>query len=529
MLQLFRHTLESTPILALFLVIGAGYALGRISVFGFSLGVGGVLFAGLALGAFAPGAVPPPMVGSIGLLLFLYGIGVQYGVQFFAGLRGVGQKHNVIAFIAVMGGLAVSVWGGQWIDISLRMASGVFAGAMTSTAALQAALEASHGNGDAAVGYAVAYPFGVVGPMLGLYLAGRILKPVLTPPPAPIVVSEITIDAATLAGAALSELADGPLAGVQVIGVRQGHQNRLPDPGLVLGVGDALMVSGTVAGVEAARTALGHLDPGRLMKDRSAFDGTEVFVSDAEIVGVPLGELNLAKDFPLQIAFIRRGDAMILPHPFLTLEFGDRVMAIAPPKHAADVRKLFGNSITATAEFSYVSLGMGMVLGVLLGLVPIPLPWIGSFSLGLAGGPLVMALILGRLGRVGRISWRLPLSANLVMRNYGLTIFLASVGMASGLPFVQQVGADGLPMLALGAVTVLVVVALVVILGKVFLRLPFPELLGIAAGATGNPAVLVFANRLAKSDRPNLGYAMIFPSMTIVKIVAVQVLLHLYG
>ncbi|NYS34946.1 YidE/YbjL duplication, partial [Streptococcus danieliae] len=160
-------------------------------------------------------------------------------------------------------------------------------------------------------------------------------------------------------------------------------------------MGDALMVSGTVAGVEAARTALGHLDPGRLMKDRSAFDGTEVFVSDAEIVGVPLGELNLAKDFPLQIAFIRRGDAMILPHPFLTLEFGDRVMAIAPAKHAADVRKLFGNSITATAEFSYVSLGMGMVLGVLLGLVPIPLPWIGSFSLGLAGGPLVMALILG--------------------------------------------------------------------------------------------------------------------------------------
>ena len=124
MIELFRHTLESTPILALFLVIGAGYALGRVSVFGFSLGMGGVLFAGLALGAFAPAAVPPPMVGSIGLLLFLYGIGVQYGVQFFAGLRGAGQKHNLIAFAAVMGGLAVSVWGGQWIDISLRMASG---------------------------------------------------------------------------------------------------------------------------------------------------------------------------------------------------------------------------------------------------------------------------------------------------------------------------------------------------------------------------------------------------------------------
>ena len=529
MLQLFRHTLESTPILALFLVIGAGYALGRISVFGFSLGVGGVLFAGLALGAFAPGSVPPPMVGSIGLLLFLYGIGVQYGVQFFAGLRGAGQKHNLIAFVAVMGGLAVSIWGGQWIDISLRMASGVFAGAMTSTAALQAALEASHGNRDAAVGYAVAYPFGVVGPMLGLYLAGRVLKPVLAPPPAPIIVSEIAIDRDALAGATLAELAEGPLAGVQVIGVRHGHQNRLPDPGMLIGAGDALMVAGTVAGVEAARTALGHLEPGRLMKDRRDYDGIEVFVSDAGIVGVPLGELDLFKDFPARLAFIRRGDAMILPQPFLTLEFGDRVTVIAAASHAAEVRKLFGNSITATAEFSYVSLGMGMVLGVLLGLVPIPLPWIGSFSLGLAGGPLVMALILGRLGRIGKVSWRLPLSANLVMRNYGLTIFLASVGMASGLPFLQQAGADGLPMLLLGAVTVLVVVALVVLLGKLLLRLPFAELLGIAAGATGNPAVLVFANRLAKSDQPNLGYAMIFPSMTIVKIIAVQVLLHLYG
>ncbi|PNG26760.1 aspartate:alanine exchanger family transporter [Methylocella silvestris] len=522
-----RHFLEGSQILSLFLVIGAGYAFGRIAIFGFSLGIGAVLFAGLALGAFAPHAAPPALVGTIGLLMFLYGIGVQYGDQFFKGLAGVGRKLNTLALFGVLAGLAVAVGGGMLIDISPGTAVGVFAGSMTSTAALQAALEAA-GNRDPAIGYSVSYPFGVVGPMLCLYLMNRIVKPVVPAPPPPVIVSEITIDHPHLIGETATKLAALLPADVHLMAIRRQHQNFLPMPDVILVEGDAIMIAGAEAAVAAVSEALGHVDPGRIAKDRRDFNAREFFVSDASMIGVPLDMLQLPAAFSMHIAFIRRGDAIVLPSPHTTLEYGDRVTALAPSTRLNEVRKLFGDSITATAEFSYVSLGAGMVLGVLLGLVPIPLPGIGSFSLGLAGGPVVVALILGRIGRTGRISWRLPLSANLVMRNFGLTIFLAAVGLASGAPFVTQIALNGVPLLLLGFATVLTVVLTVLSVGWLVLRLPFDELLGIAAGATGNPAILMFANKLVPSDRPSVGYAMIFPSMTIVKVIAVQVMLRLF-
>ncbi len=528
MIEMLRHALASSPILALFLVIGTGYALGRINIFGFSLGVGGVLFTGLAFGAFAPASAPPPLVGTIGLLMFLYGIGIQYGVQFFTGLRGSGLRLNLLALAAVLGSLALTLWGATLIHVSVHTAAGVFAGSGTSTAALQAALEVA-ANRDPAVGYSVAYPFGVVGPMLCMYLVSRLFKPKVPVPPPPVVMSEITIDHPHLTGETGATLASLLPADVQLMAIRRGHKNFLPSHDIDIVEGDAIMIAGTMASVDAAKAALGHADPGRVSKDRKDFDGRQFFVSKASMVGIPLTELQRAASFPMHIALIRRGDAMVLPGPHITLEFGDRVTVIAPSQNLEDVRKLFGDSMSATAEFSYISLGAGMVLGVLLGLIPVPLPGIGSFSLGLAGGTIVMALILGRIGRTGSISWRMPIAANLVIRNFGLTVFLAVVGLASGTPFVTQVASNGISLLVLGIICVLTVVLIVMTVGSLILRLPFDEVLGIAAGATGNPAILVFASRLVPSDKPAIGYAMIFPSMTIVKIIAVQVVIRALG
>src|SRR5687767_3020466 len=185
MIDTIRSLLEQSPILALFVVIGAGYALGQISVGGFSLGVGAVLFAGLGLGAIAPKAAPPGLVSSIGLIMFLYGIGIQYGRQFFQGLRGVGLKWNLLASIGVLVSLGVTLALGKAAGLSIDHSVGLFAGSLTSTPTLQAAIDAA-GNRDPAIGYSVAYPFGVVGPILCLFAFARLVKSRLAPAPQPI-------------------------------------------------------------------------------------------------------------------------------------------------------------------------------------------------------------------------------------------------------------------------------------------------------------------------------------------------------
>jgi putative transport protein len=164
-----------------------------------------------------------------------------------------------------------------------------------------------------------------------------------------------------------------------------------------------------------------------------------------------------------------------------------------------------------------------MVLGVLLGLIPIPIPGVGTVSLGIGGGPLIVALIVGRLRRTGPISWVMPLPANIVLRNFGLTLFLATVGINSGQAFVTTVAASGPLMLLIGAIVLLVTVLIVLLVGHFAMRIPFDDLLGVASGATGNPAILVYASRMAPTERTDVAYAMIFPSATIIKVVAVQV------
>ena len=205
------------------------------------------------------------------------------------------------------------------------------------------------------------------------------------------------------------------------------------------------------------------------------------------------------------------------------LEFGDRVGVLMPPEKRDEIRKHFGDSVKAAAEFSYVSLGLGMVLGVLLGLVPIPIPGVGTVTLGIGGGPLIVALILGRLRRTGPLSWVMPLPANIVLRNFGLTLFLATVGINSGQAFLTTVAQTGPVLLLIGAAVVLAPLVVILGVGRWVLRIPYDDLLGIASGATGNPAIVVYASRMAPTERPDVGYAMIFPSATILKVVGAQI------
>ncbi len=523
MIELARDILGTQPILAVFLAIGVGYLVGQVNLGGFSLGVGAVLFVGLAIGAFAPKASIIGPIGLTGLIMFLYGIGILYGRQFFEGMTGAaGIKYNALALIAVAAGLLVALGLGQVYGIKIGHTLGIFAGSMTSTATLQAALDVMQSK-EPSIGYSIAYPFGVIGPILCIYFMTRHVKPTFPPKAQKFQMGEVTLgDQYT--GRTLDDLAKDLPPDVQVTMVRKEHHNIVPSADTVLRAGDGVMlIAERAEDLSAAAQQLGKLEPGRIVKDRSALDYIRVFVGKANLVGIPLARLPLPAGFPTHLLHVRRYDMDIVPRPDLTLEFGDRVGVLMPPDRREEIRKHFGDTVKATAEFSYVSLGLGMVMGVLLGLIPIPIPGVGTVTLGIGGGPLLVALIVGKLRRTGPLLWVMPLPANIVLRNFGLALFLASVGINAGQPFVRTVAESGFTMLFIGMAVLLTTVAIVLLVGYYLMKIPYDDLVGVASGATGNPSILVYSTRMAPTERPDIGYAMIFPSMTIAKVIAVQI------
>ncbi|WP_262300319.1 aspartate:alanine exchanger family transporter [Microvirga sesbaniae] len=521
MLDLVRTLLEASPLLALFLAIAAGYALGQISFAGVSFGAGAVLFTGLIIGAIAPKAAPPGLVGTLGLVMFVYGVGIQFGPQFFSSLKGPGLKYIALATVSVVASLLMAMALAGPLGISMGTAAGLFAGSGTSTPTLQAALAAA-GNQDPAIGYSVSYPFGVVGPIILMTVMAAWVKPTFKAPSQSVRVAELTLES-TCEDRTVEEVSAILPSDLKIVAVRQHHVNAPPVAGTRLHEGDGLLLVGNPASIERAKAAMGHEEPGRISRDRANYDVARVYVSKPAFVGKGVHEIPLP-DFPVVISHVRRGDADIMASSDLTLEFGDLLVAAVPSNRKADLQRHFGDSIKGNAELSFVSIGVGIALGLLLGMIPVPLPGGGTFSLGVAGGPLVMALVLGWLGRTGPLGWRIPVVANLVLRNLGLSIFIGAVAIGAGTPFVQTVASSGIQIL-LGGAAVLLTLVLITLVAGYLLGIPFDDLLGVCAGSTGNPAILVAAGRLAPTERTDLGYAICFPSMTIVKIIAVQVLL----
>ncbi|HEY5713452.1 MAG TPA: TrkA C-terminal domain-containing protein [Allosphingosinicella sp.] len=523
-MEFIRTLLEQQPLVALFLTIAIGYLVGEINIKGFSLGVGAVLFVALGVGWFAPRAVPAPMVGTLGLALFLYAVGISYGKQFFLGLTtAAGLKANLIALIGVLTAGAVTLVIANAMGMNLGHALGLFAGSGTSTPTLQAAI-ATLGNDDPAVGYSVSYPFGVAGPILFLYFGFMMLKPKIeTGGAAGLATLEIALRNPEHFGRTLGEVQSGLPPQVKIVALRVAHHNQPASPGHIIAEDDVfLAVSPSKLALEEARTSLGEAAPGRVTKDRSDLDHLRVFASAPSIVGRQVGDLELPGEKAAVVVELRRGDTNIIPRPDLLLEFGDRVGLLAHRDDFAALRKFFGDSIKGTANFSYISIGLGMAAGFLFGAIKFPIPGVGKLAIGMAG-VLLVALVLGLRKREGGMNWTIPLSANLVLRNLGLTLFLAQVGMASGPKFADTVTDTGLVMLGLGVVVLIALVLPIMVLGLLVLRLPYDEVAGIVSGACGNPAILAYASKLTPTDRPDIGYAMIFPGMTIIKILFVDI------
>ena len=301
----------------------------------------------------------------------------------------------------------------------------------------------------------------------------------------------------------------------------------MPTASTILDANDVLLLVATdPARIEQARQFIGEGTAGELAADRTALDYVRVYASKRSVVGMSLGDLVIPGGFEYSYAHVRRGDTDLLPDSDLALEFGDRVGVLCSRAHFPAVRSFFGDSIKGAADFSYISIGVGAAMGLLAGLIPLPIPGV-RITLGLAG-VLLVALVLGKIRRTFGIVWTLPLSANLVLRNFGLTVFLAQVGMSSGPRFAATVAATGLTFLLLGALIVLALVVATTIVGRL-LAIPVDDLFGIVSGATGNPAILAYASRVAPTDRPDIGYATIFPSMTVVKIFFAQIVAAVLG
>lgn len=521
--------LSEQPILTLFVVIGLGYLLGRISIFGFRLGVAGVLFSGLFIGSSSSRITLPEFLPSLGLIIFVYTIGIQAGPQFFASFRRGGYRYTVLAIAVILIGLVVTATLAVAAGISSGRAAGLFAGALTNTPALAAARDKLNQIGskdDPVAAYSIAYPFGVIGVLLALQFVNRQWRNRASPSQDSLMrVQTFQITNPGIHGRKVSDILreQGEL-GFVLSRIARAEDVNLVTSDTQLRLGDTVAVVGYEDRLRAARDLLGGTTDERLEEDRTQLDHLDIFVSSGGVAGRAVRDLDLQRRFGATITRIRRGDLSFVPDANTRLEHGDYIRMVTSHARFTDLRSLFGDSMRGTAEMDFGSVALGMVLGVLLGLVPISLPGGSVINLGLAGGPLIAAMLLGKLERTGGITWTIPMSANLSLRHFGTVLFLAGVGTRAGAGFLATVRAEGPMLICLGALITVLVHGTTLILGRTLLKAPTEVLMGLSAGVQTQPACLAYASEQCRSEGPDLGYASVYPAAMIAKIVAAQAL-----
>ncbi|MDO4683891.1 MAG: YidE/YbjL family protein [Lautropia sp.] len=518
--------LSAQPMLALFLTIALGHVAGSISVRGFALGSGAVLFVGLAMGAFVPKAAMPPIVGSLGLLMFLYGVGLAYGAQFFNGLSSpVGLKANAASAVGVLLSAALMM-GMVWLfpdRLSLPEMLGVFAGAGTSTSSLQAAMSLT-GDTLPATGYSVAYPFGVAIPILIIGMYNAWFKPKYAPQERiSLRMYAVRIENPYVVGKTLAEIDSWLPSGVGAAAAYRDGVAHSADIHGPLALGDVVLITGVdVGNMTEAEKMLGVRVGDAFRRSHGDLDYLRLFVSNPKLAGKTIRQVKQMLAFEAAILHVRRVDEDISVDADSHLEIGDQIGILAHIDNIPELRRVFGDSVRGGGEISFVAIGLGVSIGLMVGAIPLSIPGVGRFTLGFAG-LLLVALYLGKVRKTGKLFWTMPVPANIALRNVGLSLFLAQVGLSSGETFVQTVTHSGL-YLMMGILLVSVLTLCVLILSVYVFRIPFDLAAGVVSGATGNPAIIAFTTRTLGTDRSDVGYAMIFPSMTILKIVVIHVL-----
>lgn len=548
-MSIFVTLLKENPLLLLFLVAAIGYPLGRVRLGGASLGVAAVLFTGLAFGALDPDLKIPETVYQLGLVLFVYTIGLASGSLFFVSLGRKGLRYNLLVAGGLLLAALLTVLAHTLFRLPATLTAGLFAGSLTNTPALAGVLEhiqaVAVGSpelqqqmlSEPVIAYSVSYPVGVLGTILAIYIFQRVWKvnyaaearalPEYNSGSEPLI--SLTVCITRDMDGTVADLIRRYHWNVVFGRIRSSDQLSVVTGQTVFHPGDLVTMIGSPDALEEVSAALGQVCGERLEFDLSQYDKRRFFVSNNHITGRRLRDLDLIGRYGAIVTRIRRGDVELLPSGATVLAPGDQVRVVAPHDKMEALANLLGDSYREISEIDILTLSLGLAFGLVLGLLPIPLPGGVVLKLGMAGGPLLVALTLGALGRTGPLVWTLPYGANLTLRQVGLVIFLAGIGTRAGYAFFSTIaqGAGGAIFLAGVLVTCLTAVVTLWV-GYKLLKIPFGLLIGILAGLQTQPAVLGFGLDQSRSELPNIGYAIVYPVAMILKILLAQAILILF-
>lgn len=540
--------LLDNPLLLLFTVAAIGYLLGRIKIGGSSLGVAAVLFVGLAIGSLDPNLKLPELIYQLGLVLFVYTIGLSSGPGFVASFQRKGLRDNLLVVGVLLLALVLVLIATYLLQLKPTLAAGLYAGSLTNTPALAGVLDyvkeyASPSLREAmlaepVVGYSIAYPMGVVGMILAIQLIQRLWRIDYRVEAERVhaaydVAANIRLQNYTLriTQPAATNIAIHNLLKQQrwdvVFGrLKRNDQLLLATDQTSFQLGDLVSVVGTPEHLAQVQSYLGEISNEQLALDRSELDYRRIFVSNPKVASHRLRDLNLPQQFGALVTRVRRGDIEFLPRGDTMLELGDRIRVVTARERMDAVSAFFGDSYRALSEIDVLTFSLGLALGLLLGLAPLPLPGDMSLKLGLAGGPLIVAMLLATLGRTGPLVWNMPYSANLTLRQTGLILFLAGVGTRAGYTFVTTLMQGGGLFIFVAGVVITTITALATLwIGYKLCKIPMSLLIGILAGLQTQPAILGYALEQTGDDLPNIGYATVYPIATITKILLAQLLL----
>jgi putative transport protein len=526
-----------------------GMALGSLKLRGVGLGTAGVLFAGILVGHFGSPVDHATLdfLKEFGLILFVFTIGLQLGPGFAAALRQQGVKLNLLAAGIVLLGATGAPLVGWLAGFDPAAILGIFSGASTNTPSLGAAthtLAMTSGISPdrlalPALAYAVTYPAAIAG-IIGTLL---LLKRVFRIDPAkeaaefaarqqrdvePLKRRTLVVTNPNLAGLTIGAVPGRLETQVTLSRIRHAGdaEVQVATDATVLQTGDLLAVVGTAAGLDQFERIVGRRSDEDLVQGVAHVTYKRVVVTNRDVLGRTVHELGLDERFGVVVTRVTRADIEMTAIPALRLQFGDLLQVVGEAADIAKAAALLGNSLKELNETHFVPLFMGIGLGIALGTMPIMFPGLPQpVRLGLAGGPLIVALLLGRIGRIGRIVWHMPVNTNLAFREFGIALFFAAVGLGAGAKFFATVfSAVGLQWLLAGIAVTVIPILLAGVLARKVWRMSFIDISGLLAGSMTDPPALAFAVNITGSDSPTIAYATVYPLTTLLRILSAQIL-----
>jgi putative transport protein len=544
------HTVPS-GLAMLGLAVTLGLALGAVRIHGFRLGVSGVLFSALVFGQLGLSLDDRVLefLRDFALIIFVYAIGLQVGPGFLTSLREEGLRLNLLSIVVVVLGALMTAAVVKVAHLEKVVASGLYAGAFTTTPGLAAGQEElRHAPGIAdnsvsralaitGMAYTVTYPFGVVGPILVIAMLRRILGVRVHDERASLAaaqeqrrpsigVIEFEVTQQDCIGVPLKEHRVVRESGVVFARLLRNNVQVVPNADTVIQLGDVYRAVGPRTALAKVAKALGRVTIAGLDRAAGDVERMDLVVTRTKVLRKSLRELNLSRRTGVTIVRVNRAGVDLPPRASLKLQFGDRLVAVGPEAGLKTVEAELGNSPDTLNRPQLVPIFLGIVLGVLVGSIPLVIPGMNTrLKIGLAGGPMIAAIVLSQLGNIGSVVWYMPVAANQLFRDFGLAVFLACVGLRAGNHFLDNLsGSAGLILIGWGAAITMLPVFLVGLAARRLLRINFVTLAGWVAGAMTSSPALMFAGELTDSDAPALAYASVAPLGFLTPILCAQLL-----